>query len=233
MALELPRRLGQQCSNQAALRTTEVHIDHYETSAHYWIVKTNKTAWKTLAYKIKLFQATSFEREHQGQRIAYCLNRPLTGLFHNWSRQYICEHTETEPPTLPLSHKALLSLPKSKDNRFMGCQHHTFSAPQTILSISWTHEVHTYGTFSLQSHLVFVHLHHPRPTASTTDYAGRHFHVRWLLEAKGWLALYLLDESRQKGRKGGTGLALPLHRECLSIIHFIITIICQEQGQIS
>lgn len=91
-----------------------------------------------------------------------------------------------------------------------------------------THEVHICGTFSLQSHLVFVHLHHPRSTASPTEYADSHSHVRRLLGAKGWLALYLLHESRQKGRKGGTGLALPLHRECLTIIPFIITTMCQE-----
>lgn len=35
MALELPRCLGQQCSKQVALRTVEVHIDHYDPSVHY------------------------------------------------------------------------------------------------------------------------------------------------------------------------------------------------------
>lgn len=98
--------------------------------------------------------------------------------------------------------------------------------------------LHEHMKFTSMAHSLcsltwFVHLHHPSPTASVTEYAGSHSHVRWLLGAKGWFALYLLHESRQKGRKGGTGLALPLHRECLSAIHFINTTICQERGQIS
>lgn len=75
--------------------------------------------------------------------------------------------------------------------------------------------------------------HHPKSaTPVLTAQPGSHSHVRWLLRARGWLARYLLDESRQRGRKGGAGLALPLHGESLST-HFTITTVCQEQAQLN